>query len=91
MNNGKIGMSLTKFILEEQRLYPESTGDFTGLFSALVFAGKIISREVNKAGLVNILGKADRMNIQGEEVQKLDEFANSNIVNTMVHGGYLAG
>lgn len=91
MNDGKIGMSLTRFILEEQRLYPESKGDFTGLFSALVFASKIISREVNKAGLVNILGKADRTNVQGEEVQKLDEFANSNIVNTMVHGGHLAG
>jgi fructose-1,6-bisphosphatase I len=91
MNDGRIGMSLTRFILEEQRSYPESTGDFTGLFSALVFAGKIISREVNKAGLVNILGKAGSINIQGEEVQKLDEFANSTVVNTMEHGGYLAG
>lgn len=91
MDDGKIGMSLTKLVLEEQRLYPESTGDFTGLFSALVFAGKIISREVNKAGLVNILGKTGDTNVQGEEVQKLDDFANSTIVKTMEHGGHLAG
>lgn len=91
MDDGKIGMSLTKFVLEEQRRTPASTGDFTGLFSALVFAGKIISREVNKAGLVNILGKTGDTNVQGEEVQKLDDFANSTIVNTMEHGGHLAG
>jgi fructose-1,6-bisphosphatase I len=91
MNDGRIGMSLTKFLLEEQRSFSASTGDFTGLFSALVFACKIIAREVNKAGLVNILGKAGRINIQGEEVEKLDEFANSTIINTMEHGGHLAG
>lgn len=87
----RTGMPLTKFLLEEQRRYPESKGKFTGLFSDLVVAGKTISREVNKAGLINILGKTGQTNVQGEEVQKLDEYANDTIVNMMEHGGYLAG
>ncbi len=87
----RIGMPLTKFLLEEQRLYPKSTGNFTSLFSDLVVAAKIISREVNKAGLINIIGSADYTNVQGEEVQKLDEYANNTLVRTMEHGGHLAG
>lgn len=84
-------MALTKFLLLEQRRYPGSTGKFTGLFSDLVLAAKTISREVNKAGLINILGKTGTTNVQGEEVQKLDEYANTTIVETMEHGGHLAG
>ncbi|MBI5599782.1 MAG: class 1 fructose-bisphosphatase [Deltaproteobacteria bacterium] len=84
-------MPLTKFLLEEQRHYPGSTGNFTGLFSDLAVAAKIISREVNKAGLINILGEAGRTNVQGEEVQKLDAYANSTIIKTMEHGGHLSG
>ncbi len=91
MDEGKIGMNITKFLLEEQRSYPKSTGDFTDLFTALVFAGKIISREVNMAGLVNIIGTAGRTNVQGEEVQKLDDYANDCLVGVLEHGGHLAG
>ncbi|MEE9614698.1 MAG: class 1 fructose-bisphosphatase [Thermodesulfobacteriota bacterium] len=87
----KTGMPLIKFLLEEQRHFPGSTGDFTGLFSELVLAGKIISREVNKAGLINILGATGHTNVQGEEVQKLDDYANARVVQTMEHGGHLAG
>lgn len=85
-----IGMPLTKYILQEQRKHPESRGNFTSLFSDLVVAAKIISREVNKAGLIDILGAAGYENVQGEEVQKLDILANSAIVKTMQHGGHLA-
>ncbi|MBI5560356.1 MAG: class 1 fructose-bisphosphatase [Deltaproteobacteria bacterium] len=87
----RVGMPLTKFLLEEQRRLPHSTGNFTGLFSDLLVAAKIISREVNKAGLINILGEAGYSNVQGEEVQKLDEYAHSAIVKTMEHGGHLSG
>jgi fructose-1,6-bisphosphatase I len=86
-----IGTPLTQFLLNEQRNYPKSTGNFTALFSDLVVAAKIISREVNKAGLIDILGTADYKNVQGEEVQKLDEYANDIIINTMEHGGHLTG
>ncbi len=85
------GITLTKFLLEEQRRHPGSTGNFTSLFSDLVVAAKIISREVNKAGLIDILGATGSRNTHGEEVQKLDELANSTIIKTMEHGGHLAG
>ncbi|MBI5827620.1 MAG: class 1 fructose-bisphosphatase [Deltaproteobacteria bacterium] len=85
-----IGMTLTKFLLEEQRKYPGSSGNFTGLFSDLVVAAKVISREVNRAGLIDILGATGSKNIHGEEVQKLDEFANNAVIKTMEHGGHLA-
>jgi len=87
----KTGMPLIKFLLEEERRYPNSTGQFTGLFSDLVLAVKIISHKVNMAGLINILGSAERQNIQGEEVQKLDELANEAIISTMENGGHLSG
>ncbi|MDH4227090.1 MAG: class 1 fructose-bisphosphatase [Deltaproteobacteria bacterium] len=86
----KIGMPLTKFLLEEQRNRSSSTGNFTSLLSDLTLATKIISREVNKAGLVNVLGSAGKTNVQGEEVQKLDEYANSTLIRTMEYGGHLA-
>ena len=86
-----IGTPLTKFLLDEQRRYPESTGNFTSLFSDLVVAAKIISREVNRAGLIDILGSTGAQNVQGEEVQKLDELANDMLIRTMEHGGHLSG
>ena len=64
-------------ILELQSLHPSASGDFTGLLNDITFAAKIISREVNKAGLVDILGATGDENVQGEVVQKLDEFGNS--------------
>ncbi len=86
-----IGTTLTQFLLTEQRKNPQSTGNFTALFSDLMVAAKIISREVNKAGLIDILGAAEYINVQGEEVQKLDEYANDTLIRTMEHGGHLSG
>ncbi|MDO8427022.1 MAG: class 1 fructose-bisphosphatase [Deltaproteobacteria bacterium] len=85
-----IGMTLTKFLLEEQRRYPNSTGNFTSLFADLVIAAKIISREVNRAGLIDIIGATGSRNTHGEEVQKLDEFANKTIINTLENVGHLS-
>lgn len=84
-----LGTPLTHFIMSEQRKHQDSTGDFTTLLSDLTLAGKIISAEVNRAGLAGILGKADKVNIQGEEVQKLDEFANDTIIEVMTKSGTL--
>jgi fructose-1,6-bisphosphatase I len=64
-------------ILDMQKLHPTASGDFTGLLNDITFAAKIVSREVTKAGLVDILGATGEQNVQGEEVQKLDEFANN--------------
>jgi fructose-1,6-bisphosphatase I len=69
--------TIESHMLELQTLHPTASGSFTGLLSDITFAAKIISREVNKAGLVeDILGATDTENVQGEVVQKLDEYAN---------------
>jgi len=81
-------ITIERFILERQQQgFPEATGDFTQLLYDITFAAKIISREVNKAGLVEILGLTGEENIQGESVQKLDEFANKVIQRSMDHTG----
>jgi len=85
----RLGTTVTKHIMEQQRRFPKASGDFSGLLSELVVAAKVISREVNKAGLMDILGKTGETNVQGEEVQKLDDFANLTIVQKMDHTGYL--
>lgn len=82
-------MTLERHIMEEERKHPKATGEFSGLLHALSLAVKLVWREVTKAGLVNILGKTDRMNISGDEVKKLDEFADETIYKAMDHGGYL--
>lgn len=85
----RLGTTITKHIMERQRHFPGASGDFSGLLNELVVAAKVIHRAVNKAGLVDILGKTGITNIQGEEVQKLDEFANIIIIHKMDHTGYL--
>jgi fructose-1,6-bisphosphatase I len=82
-------MTLDQHLLNQQRKYPEATGGFSGLMSSLSFASKIISREVNKAGLVELLGITGHENVHGEEVQKLDEYAHNVIVQTLGTCGYL--
>ncbi len=68
---------------------PEATGDFTGLFQQIMLAAKIIGSRVSKAGLSDILGRTGTTNVQGEQVQKLDEFANRIIVQTVEAGGHV--
>ncbi|MES0349169.1 MAG: class 1 fructose-bisphosphatase [Desulfobacteria bacterium] len=82
-------MTVTEHILEEERENPEATGAFTSLLSELIVVAKIISREVNKAGIADILGYVGRQNVQGEEVHKLDEFANRTIIQRLGHLGQL--
>lgn len=82
-------VTLMRHILEEQTAFPSAKGDFTRLMMDLTLAFKIISYEVNKAGLVEILGATDEENIQGETVMKLDAFAQDRIFKAMDHGGHL--
>jgi fructose-1,6-bisphosphatase I len=81
--------TVQQHILDEEKLYPGATGDFTALLTSLIVAAKIISREVNKAGLVKILGETDNVNVHGETVMKLDEFAQQTIYRAMGHSGHL--
>jgi fructose-1,6-bisphosphatase I len=85
---GKI-TTVQQHILDEERLYPGATGDFSSLLTSLIVAAKIISREVNKAGLVKILGETDNVNVHGETVMKLDEFAQHTICRAMGHSGHV--
>lgn len=82
-------MSLERHFLDQQRRYPEARGDFTKLLTEIAFAAKIVSREVNRAGLAGILGAAGRTNVQGEDVQKLDILAHNIMVRSLNHLGLL--
>ncbi len=79
--------NLSRFLLEEQRKYPQATGEFTILLEQIAFAAKIISSEVNKAGIVNIIGKSNSTNVHGEEQQKLDIYANQKMIEALDHTG----
>jgi fructose-1,6-bisphosphatase I len=87
--NRKTLMTLGRHIDEGERSYPNATGDFSGLLSDLAIAVKLIWREVSKAGLMDILGSTDKRNHSGDEVKKLDEFADETIYKAMDHGGHL--
>ena len=89
MEKKGVGTTITQHILEEQRENPQATGAFTYLLNELIVAAKVISREVNKAGLVDILGSTGQVNVQDEQVQKLDVFANQIIIERMQHIGQL--
>lgn len=86
----QIGISFTEHIAEEQhRLSPAARGELTGLLLHIMMAAKIISRETRKAGLVDILGLTGKINVQGEQVQKLDEYADHVIIRNLRYAGHL--
>lgn len=79
--------NLSKFLMEEQRKFPGASGDFTSIIQQIAFASKIISRAVNKAGITNIIGRADSQNVHGEDQQKLDVFSNEKMISALDHIG----
>ncbi|MGQ9798442.1 MAG: class 1 fructose-bisphosphatase [Ignavibacterium sp.] len=81
--------TLARHIYEEERKYPEATGELSDLLHDLSLAAKVISLEVNKAGLVDILGFTGSSNVHGEEVKKLDLYAHEMLIKAMDHGGHL--
>lgn len=83
-------VTISRFLVDQERLHPEATGAFTDLLGDIALAAKMIGREVNKAGLVDILGRAGEENVHGEDVQKLDLYANEVIFKAMDHTGRLA-
>jgi fructose-1,6-bisphosphatase I len=82
-------VTVTEHILLHQKLIPGATGQFTRLFNELVLSAKIITRAVSKAGLVDILGFTGDVNIQGEEVKKLDDYANRILIHRLARSGVL--
>ena len=83
--------TLGEFIVEKQHDFPHATGELTALISAIKLGAKIIHRDINKAGLVDILGASGAENIQGEEQMKLDLFANEKLKAALKARGIVAG
>jgi len=79
--------TLGQFIIERQSDFPFAKGELSRLLRDIGIASKVVNREVNKAGLVDILGEHGTMNIQGEEVKKLDVYANEQFIAALGSGG----
>lgn len=85
-------ITFDEFIAEKQQEYPEATGELTGLLRDIGLASKIVNRDLSRAGLVDaILGDADAINVQGEEVKKLDIIANEVLKKCLQNSGECCG
>lgn len=85
----QLGWTLERHILYRQRAFPDAKGDFTALFHQLALAGKIIGSRVHQAGLADVLGVTGDVNVQGEQVQKLDDFANATMIRCLEGSGHV--
>ncbi|MES2478150.1 MAG: class 1 fructose-bisphosphatase [Bacteroidota bacterium] len=84
-------ITLDEFTIQETRKFPNATGELSSLLRDIALACKIINKQVNKAGLVDILGKHGATNVQGEEQMKLDIFANETLINVLQNSSECAG
>lgn len=82
-------ITIDRHINEEQDLHPEATGEFTFLLHDLTFAIRLIEKEIRRAGLTDILGMTENINVHGESVKKIDQFAYEVIYKAMDHNGNL--
>lgn len=80
-------VTIQQHIMEQQRHHPTATGEFSWLLSGITQATKIIAAKVRRAGLVDILGATGEKNVQGEETQKLDVFANEMLIRCLGYRG----
>jgi len=83
--------TLGEYIIDNQREFQYSSGELSRLLSSIKLAAKVVNHEVNKAGLVDILGAAGETNIQGEDQQKLDVYANEVFMSTLVNREIVCG
>jgi fructose-1,6-bisphosphatase I len=88
--NRKI-LTLDEFTIQSLRQFPHATGELSTLLRDIGLAAKRVNVEVNKAGLVDILGDAGTVNVQGEDVKKLDVYANNQFMGVLQHGVSCAG
>src|SRR5690349_22579431 len=84
-------LTLDEFTIQQLRDFPHATGELSGLLRDIGLAAKRVNVEVNKAGLVDILGDEGSINVQGEDVKKLDVFANNQFMGVLQHGISCAG
>ena len=86
-----VGITLDRFIKSQQDAFPYATGELSQLLRDIALASKIINREINRAGLIDITGALGRDNVQGEAQQKLDIIANIRFIRALVNGGQVVG
>ncbi len=91
MNSLRKVITLDEFIFQNEKDFPFATGELSGLLRDIAFAAKIVNREVNKAGLVDILGTTGINNTTGDEVKKLDMFANEQFISALRVSGECCG
>jgi fructose-1,6-bisphosphatase I len=83
--------TLGEFIIENQSSFKYSSGELSSLINSIRLAAKVVNHEVNKAGLVDIIGAAGDTNIQGEDQQKLDVYANEKFIQTLTNRNIVCG
>lgn len=86
-----VGTTLDRFISKKQEQFPYATGELSQLLRDIALAGKIVNREINRAGLINVTGAYGNQNVQGEEQQKLDVIAHIRFIRAMRNGGEVCG
>lgn len=91
MNVNRTIQTLDEFTIQQMRDFPHATGELASLLRDIGLAAKRVNVEVNKAGLVDILGDAGAVNVQGEDVKKLDIYANNQFMGVLKHGISCAG
>jgi len=84
-------LTLGEFIIENQKHYKSTSGEFNRLISSIKLAAKVVNYKVNKAGLIDITGDAGDTNIQGEDQQKLDVYANDVFMQTLINREIVCG
>ncbi len=82
-------LTLSRFIIQNQASHQAATEEFSGLLTQIGLVGKLISQDLRRAGLINILGTTGDTNVQGETVKKLDAIANDDFVKVFQHSGYV--
>lgn len=87
----RTNQTLGEFIIENQESFQYSSGELSRLINSIRLAAKVVNHEVNKAGLVDITGAAGEQNIQGEEQQKLDVYANEAFIKTLINREIVCG
>jgi len=86
-----IGITLDRFIKKIENLHTNTKGEFSQLLRDIALASKVVNREINKAGLVDILGNIGQQNTGGEEQQKLDVLADIRFTRALSKGGEACG
>ncbi|MEX0584677.1 MAG: fructose-bisphosphatase class I, partial [Natronospirillum sp.] len=84
-------ITLDEFVIKKQAEYPDATGELSQIFAAIKLAAKVLNREINKAGLVDVIGSSGLENVQGEQQQKLDVYANDKFKAALMARGHVAG